>query len=101
MALIRRRGEFKIMFDNDEKIVLVDEQGEEHEFVLIDVLEVDGQEYAILEPLDADTEETEAIILKVTKDEDGEDVLIDIEDDEEWEKVADAWQDLIEEDEEE
>ncbi|MCR4442032.1 MAG: DUF1292 domain-containing protein [Peptococcaceae bacterium] len=89
------------MVDNEEKIVLVDEDGEEHEFVLIDVLEVDGAEYAILEPMELDVEESEAIILKVGKDENGEDILYDIEDDEEWEKVADRWQEMIEEDVEE
>lgn len=86
------------MVDNEEKIVLVDEEGEEHEFILIDMLEVDGAEYAILEPLDMDVEDAEAIILKVTKDENGEDILSDIEDDEEWEKVADKWQEMIEND---
>jgi len=87
--------------DNEEKIVLVDEDGEEHEFVLIDVLEVDGAEYAILEPVEMDVEESEAIILKLGKDENGDDILYDIEDDEEWEKVADRWQELIEGEEEE
>ncbi len=89
------------MVDNEEKVVLVDEDGEEHEFALIDVIEVDGAEYAILQPLDDELEEedVDAIILKITKDENGEDILIDIEDDEEWEKVADAWQDLLEEEE--
>ncbi|MBZ4652829.1 MAG: hypothetical protein JG781_167 [Peptococcaceae bacterium] len=86
---------------NEENIVLVDEDGEEHEFALIDVIEVDGEEYAILEPLDGDEDISEAIILKIGKDENGEDILYDIEDDEEWEKVADRWQEMIEEDEEE
>ncbi|PKM88547.1 MAG: DUF1292 domain-containing protein [Firmicutes bacterium HGW-Firmicutes-12] len=91
------------MVETDEKIVLIDEEGVEHEFILIDMLEVDGQEYAILEPLEIEEEEeeAEAIILKVTKDENDEDILTDIEDDEEWEKVADKWQELIESDEEE
>lgn len=89
------------MVENDEKVVLVDEDGEEHEFVLIDVLEMDGGEYAILEPLEDEDDESEAIILKVGKDENGDDILYDIEDDEEWEKVADYWQDLIENEEEE
>lgn len=85
----------------EEKIVLVDEDGEEHEFALIDVIEVDGGEYAILAPLDAEKEESEAIILKVGKDDNGEDILYDIEDDDEWEKVADTWQEMIENEEDE
>jgi uncharacterized protein YrzB (UPF0473 family) len=101
MTLTKQERGGKRMVDNEEKIVLVDEDGEEHEFVLIDVLEVDGAEYAILEPMELDVEESEAIILKVGKDENGEDILYDIEDDEEWEKVADRWQEMIEEDVEE
>ena len=89
------------MVDNEEKVVLVDEDGEEHEFALIDVIEVDGEEYAILEPLEAEEDDSDAIILKIGKDENDEDILYDIEDDEEWEKVADAWQEMIESDEEE
>ncbi len=72
--------------EDEEKIVLVDEDGEEHEFTLIDVIEIDDKQYAILDPLDMAEEESEAIILKVGKDENGEDILYDIEDDEEWEK---------------
>lgn len=87
------------MVENDNKIVLVDEIGEEHEFALIEVIELDEEEYAILEPLDEEVEVNEAIILKIGKDENGEDILFDIEDDEEWEKVADYWQELIENDE--
>jgi uncharacterized protein YrzB (UPF0473 family) len=89
------------MSNDEEKIVLEDEDGEEHELVLIDVLEVDGAEYAILEPIDEDEENSEAIILKRGKDEHGEEILYDIEDDEEWEKVADKWQEMIEAEEEE
>ncbi|MCL1804444.1 MAG: DUF1292 domain-containing protein [Clostridiales bacterium] len=81
-----------------ENIILVDEEGEEHTFIMLDVIEVDGGEYAILQPLDEDVdeEEAEAVILKIDKDENGEEILTDIEDDDEWEKVADAWQDAME-----
>ncbi|MGE5543333.1 MAG: DUF1292 domain-containing protein, partial [Bacillota bacterium] len=34
--------------------------------------------------------------LRATYDEEGNMYLADIEDDEEWEKVADAWQELVE-----
>ena len=82
-------------------VTLVDEDGKEHNFVFIDSIEVDGQEYAILSPMIDDEEgDEEAIILKISKDENGDDILSDIEDDEEWEKVADAWQEMIEAEEE-
>jgi uncharacterized protein YrzB (UPF0473 family) len=82
----------------NEPVVLVDEQGEEHTFIVIDVIEVDDKEYAILQPQDDeldDDEEPEAIILRFDTDSDGEEVLSDIDDDDEWEKVADAWQDIM------
>ena len=82
----------------NENVVLVDEDGVEHTFALLDVIELEGSEYAILQPLSeelTDDEEPEAVILKIETDENGEEILSDIEDDSEWEKVADAWQDAI------
>ena len=83
----------------NETVVLVDEDGAEHNFTMLDVIEVDGAEYAILQPEDddlTDGEEEEAIILRIDVGENGEEVLADIDDDEEWEKVADAWQEILE-----
>jgi len=87
-------------------IVLNDDEGNEHEFMHLETLEVDGNTYYVLLPVEEaeqEDEDAEAIILKLSKDENGEEILIDIEDDEEWEKVADAWEemdDLEDEDEE-
>lgn len=77
-------------------VTLVDEEGKEHDFAFVDSIEVDGEQYAILSPMDEEEESDEAIILKIGKDENGDDILFDIEEDEEWEKVADAWQEMIE-----
>lgn len=85
------------MTEAEEVVTLVDEEGEEHDFTVIDIIEVDGSEYAILLPVDE--ESNEAIILKFTQDEEGNELLVDIEDDEEWEKVSDAWEEMIAEDE--
>lgn len=82
-------------FEEDEVIVLTDDDGKEHEFNLIDTITVNDKEYAILQPV----EEEEAIILRFGIDDEGNEVLFDIEEDEEWEKVADAWQEMAEEDE--
>ena len=86
----------------NDTVILVDEDGEEHVFIMLDVIEVEGAEYAILQPADDDLteeeDEPEAIILKIETDDKGEEILADIEDDEEWEKVADAWQELVGED---
>jgi uncharacterized protein YrzB (UPF0473 family) len=89
--------EDKDLLEN-ENVVLVDEDGTEHSFALLDIIEVEGSEYAILQPEDedlTDDEEPEAIILKITTDDNGEEILADIEDDEEWEKVADYWQEMM------
>jgi len=89
--------EDKNTIDN-EPVVLVDEDGAEHTFIVIDVIQVDDKEYAILQPADDeldDDDEPEAIILRFDTDENGEEVLSDIDDDDEWEKVADAWQEIV------
>ncbi len=80
-------------FEDDEVIVLTDDDGEEHEFNLVDTITVNDKEYAILQPVN----EEEAIILRFGIDDEGDEVLYDIEDDEEWERVADAWQEISEE----
>lgn len=85
-------------------VVLNDDEGNEHEFMHLATLEVEGNTYFVLLPVEEteeDDEEAEAIILKLGKDENGEDMLMDVEDDEEWEKVADAWEEMEEEFEEE
>lgn len=81
----------------DENIVtLTDEDGVDHDFQLIDIITVEEADYAILQPVE--DENDEAIILKIVKDDEGNPVeFVDIEDDEEWEKVADAWEEMLEE----
>lgn len=75
-------------------ITLLDEEGNEHNFELLDVLEVDQNEYAILLPPEDGA--TEAFVLKRAEDEEGNEILVDIEDEEEWQRVADAWEALME-----
>jgi len=92
------------VFDDIEIIELVDDEGNEHLFELVAELEMEGNLYKVLIPYEEDAEEdeeteVEVIILKSQTDESGEEFLVDIEDDEEWEKVADAWQELMEEEE--
>ncbi|MEG6616068.1 DUF1292 domain-containing protein [Peptococcaceae bacterium 1198_IL3148] len=81
------------MPEHDEVVTLIDEEGKEHDFTVVDIIEVEGSEYAILLPAEEDADE--AVILKFDKDEDGNEILVDIEEDEEWEKVADAWEELV------
>jgi uncharacterized protein YrzB (UPF0473 family) len=79
----------------DEVIILEDEEGIEHSFVLGEVLTVDSKDYAVLLPIDDDVEE--GVILRIDG-EDGDDmVLSDIESDEEWEKVVNAYNEQMDE----
>ncbi|MEW5954686.1 MAG: DUF1292 domain-containing protein [Bacillota bacterium] len=81
------------MTEQDSVITLIDEEGAEHDFTVIDVIEVDDCEYAVLLPVEEESDE--AIILKFAQDEEGNEILVDIDDDEEWEKVADTWEEMI------
>jgi len=93
--------------DEIETVLLTDEEGNEYLFELIAELELEGENYKVLVPLDEEGEEgeeeeeteVEIRIMKTVRDEDGNEFLCDIEDDEEWEKVADAWQELVEDEE--
>ncbi|MDD3268721.1 MAG: DUF1292 domain-containing protein [Syntrophomonadaceae bacterium] len=90
------------IFDEEFPVlVLVDEEGTEHQFELLAELEIEDEKYRVLVPMDVelneDTEDfdVEVVILKVVLDEEGNEFLSDIEDDQEWEMVADAWQELV------
>lgn len=83
------------MNEEENIVVLTDDEGVDHEFEVLEIMELDDAQYAILLPIlgeDEVEEEEEAIILKIETDENGEEYLCDIEDDEEWEMVAQAWQ---------
>lgn len=75
------------MQNENEEIVLVDEDGVEHTFILVDVVMVDDKRYALLEPVDSDDEEEGAYLFRL-ENEDGEDRLVVVEDDEEFERVV-------------
>lgn len=81
--------------DMDNMITLLDEDGNEVECEVIDMFEYDEKEYIVLLPDDED----DPYILRVDKDEDGKDVFAVIEDDDEFEKVADAYDELVGDDE--
>jgi uncharacterized protein YrzB (UPF0473 family) len=83
----------------DEVIVLEDEDGVEHNFVLGEVLTVEGKEYAVLLPIDEDLEE--GVIFRIDGEEGDQMVLSDIENDEEWQKVVDAYNEQLDDEDEE
>lgn len=84
---------------NEDEIAIVsleDEQGNEHEFEIVDNLEVDGKEYYALlpyfeNPEDMDKADAEGAyelnIMQLEKEGD-EDILSSIEDDKEYQKIA-------------
>ncbi len=77
-------------------IVLKDDEGHEHEYEVLDYLEVDDQEYVILAMPES---EDEAFMLRVDLTEDGEETFTVVESDEEWDRVAAAWEALLDEEE--
>jgi uncharacterized protein YrzB (UPF0473 family) len=93
--------------DNGEErtdiVVLVDEEGNEHDFALVDRFQVDLNEYAILVPVlyledseddDAVDLEDEAFIFRIDLEE-GEEMLIEVEDETEWHQVAAVWEERV------
>ena len=84
-------SEKELEMQNDyepDRVTLTDEEGVEREFDIIGTLEMDGNEYFAL--VAADGNEDEYIVLKVVE-ENGEEVLITIDDDDEFDRVADAF----------
>jgi len=89
--------------EEERIITLVDENGEEEDYEVIDIVEMEDAQYVVLLAVEENPDEAnegEVIILKFGKDDTGSDILVTIEDDEEWERVADAWEEkLVDEDE--
>lgn len=84
-----------------ELYTLVDEDGKEQTFEMIDALEVDGERYFALVPYIADPEaaledDGDLVILK-SADVDGEEMLVSIDDDDEFERIGDMFLKRIEE----
>ncbi|NLZ46366.1 MAG: DUF1292 domain-containing protein [Clostridiales bacterium] len=82
---------------------LVDEDGKEQTFEMLDAMQVEEQDYYALTPYygeDADAtlqDDGELVILKAAKDENGEDIMISIDDDDEFEKIGALFMERIEE----
>ncbi len=85
------------MADQQDVVSLVDEQGNEVDFTLIDVFDIDNKQYALLEPVE--DPESGMVIFAVDKDEKGQEVLRPVEDDTEFEMVKAAIEALWDEEE--
>lgn len=78
---------------NEENIVvLVDEEGNELEHEIIFTFSFEEREYAVLLPLD-DSEE--AVVYRMQETENEEFLFEFIEDDDEFDRVAQAYEDLL------
>ncbi len=85
--------------NDEEKIILVDDEGSEWECEVIDVFEYNGGKFVALTPVDEADEESEEIqveFMRLKEEKDGDFTIEEIEDDEEFEAVATYWDSLIE-----
>lgn len=83
------------MSDEENRISLIDDSGEEKEFEVLATFEVEDNEYAVLFPIEEDEEE--AYILRMEYDKDGELILVNIEDTDEFEDVVAAYEAIADE----
>lgn len=82
-------------------VSVLDDEGNEHQFELLDAIETDEGRYVALLPIYTEAEaaledDGELVILEVVND-NGDDLLVPIEDDEVFENIADAFQERLEE----
>ena len=82
-------------------VSLLDEDGNEHQFELLDAIETDDGRYVALLPIyseaeDAIEDDGELIILEVVNHE-GEDILIPIEDEERFDEIAEIFEERLSE----
>jgi len=68
---------------NENLVTLIDEDGKEQDFEIMEVVQIHGQAYALLTPAAAAEEEAEVLILKVVND-----TLANIEDEAEFNHVV-------------
>ena len=84
----------------NDYVTLVDENGKETEFEIVDSLVTENNEYfALIPPETAEnivSDDGELVILKVVE-EDGQEFLEPIEDDEEYEEISEIFIDRLEE----
>ena len=81
-------------FDEDSFITLTDENGNEIDFLLLDVMAYEGADYMVLMPLtdeDGEEDEEELFFLRAEKTDDGE-VYTSVEDEALLSAIADAYE---------
>lgn len=82
----------------EDVFIVTDENGEEHEMVMVYTFQSQEQAYAVL--LDRNDPEADGVIFRV--EEDGDDAfLVNIEDEEEWERVVTIYNEIVAQEDEE
>lgn len=92
-------------------VTLVDEDGNKHDFAVVDIFPVNLKQYAILVPVNYDADEVEeeiepgedeAYIFRIeVNEDDGVETLVEVEDEAEWNEVATEWEARVQQLEEE
>ena len=82
-------------------VSVLDDEGNEHQFEILDAIETDDGRYVALLPIYSDAEDAieddgELVILEVVN-EDGDDLLVPIEDDETFDEIAEIFEERLSE----
>ena len=80
-------------------VSVLDDEGNEHQFELLDAIETDDGRYVALLPIYSEAEEAlnddgELVILEVV-DDNGDDLLVPIEDDETFDEIAEIFEERL------
>ena len=80
-------------------VSVVDDDGVQHQFEVLDAIETDEGRYVALtpvydDPAEAVADDGELIVLKVVE-ENGEDMLVPIEDDDEFDEIAEIFEERL------
>jgi len=91
--------------DRADIVILVDEEGNEHDFALVDRFQGEQKEYAVLVPVvicedeqegDEVDLEDEAYVFRIDLDDNEEETLVEVDDETEWNQVAAVWEERME-----
>jgi len=77
----------------DHVFVVTDENGVEHEMMLVYTFETENKAYAVL--LDRNDPEADGVIFRIEEENDSA-YLVGIEDEEEWDRVAAIYAEIVE-----
>ena len=83
----------------NDLVTVVDDEGNQHQFEVLDAIETDNGRYVALVPVydnpsDLINDDGELVILTV-KEENGEDLLLPIEDDDEFDEIAEIFEERL------